>query len=324
MSTQVSNKKEREYLFDNYRGILIFLIVTGHFLDLNYKNNAILTSIKWFIYSFHVPAFVFISGYFSKKDFPITVLVKSILLPYLVLEIIYYFYYTYLLNVSTGLYLLYPKFSLWYLVCLFVWRLVPDIKKYRPLILILAITGGLLIGLSGIKSNFLTLPRMLVFFPFFLLGRWFTEENLTFFRQKKIRILSVTIFSVATVGLSIFANNTTLSPKVFYGRYNYSFLKQTSLEGLLARSICYLFSLIIIYSLLGIVSRRQSYLSTIGQRTLAIYIFHGFVYNFFKYKTTILHEVSTPVETLLLLLFCVFLTLLFSLPIFTTMIKKIS
>ena len=59
-----NTKKERDYLFDNYKVILIFLVVVGHFIQPAYGNNALINALKWMIVSFHMPAFIFISGYF--------------------------------------------------------------------------------------------------------------------------------------------------------------------------------------------------------------------------------------------------------------------
>lgn len=53
--------QERKYKFDNLRFILMFLVVFGHFLALQDEY-----SLYRFIYSFHMPAFIFISGYFAK------------------------------------------------------------------------------------------------------------------------------------------------------------------------------------------------------------------------------------------------------------------
>lgn len=51
---------QRNVLFDVMRGIAIILVVVGH---------AGISSLEWnFIYSFHMPLFFFISGYFLKTD----------------------------------------------------------------------------------------------------------------------------------------------------------------------------------------------------------------------------------------------------------------
>lgn len=53
----------RSSYWDNAKGILIFLVLIGHFIMTYRPLKAIFDS----IYLFHMPAFLFISGLFSKK-----------------------------------------------------------------------------------------------------------------------------------------------------------------------------------------------------------------------------------------------------------------
>lgn len=55
---------EREYQYDNMKFILILLVVFGHLLE--YIRGDISENIYRIIYTFHMPVFVFISGYFAK------------------------------------------------------------------------------------------------------------------------------------------------------------------------------------------------------------------------------------------------------------------
>ena len=58
---------ERDYLYDNIKGILIILVVLCHFLGYAMiKSDTVVRSFIIFIYYFHMPLFIFISGYFSK------------------------------------------------------------------------------------------------------------------------------------------------------------------------------------------------------------------------------------------------------------------
>lgn len=59
--------KERDYFFDNIKAVLIFLVVLGHFLLPIHEGGNVLVLIKRLIYVFHMPLFVFVSGYFSKR-----------------------------------------------------------------------------------------------------------------------------------------------------------------------------------------------------------------------------------------------------------------
>lgn len=104
-----STVKERDYFFDNYRFLLIFLVVVGHFIEPCFRNHPMLSILKGIIFSFHMPAFIFISGYFSKKTSSLKKLIQTLLIPYFVYEVVYYILYIYALHAETKLYLAYPK-----------------------------------------------------------------------------------------------------------------------------------------------------------------------------------------------------------------------
>ncbi|MBP3851842.1 MAG: acyltransferase family protein, partial [Erysipelotrichaceae bacterium] len=55
---------KRDYYFDNLKAVLIFLVILGHFL-LPIETGPLCILKRW-IYSFHMPLFIFVSGYFSK------------------------------------------------------------------------------------------------------------------------------------------------------------------------------------------------------------------------------------------------------------------
>ena len=57
----------RSLYWDNIKGVLIILVVFGHFL-FGLQNSEINNTIVDAIYLFHMPAFVFVSGYFSKSE----------------------------------------------------------------------------------------------------------------------------------------------------------------------------------------------------------------------------------------------------------------
>ena len=59
--------KKRYYLLDNLKVILIFFVVFGHVIEYYINDNSILMTLYIFIYIFHMPLFIFISGYLSKN-----------------------------------------------------------------------------------------------------------------------------------------------------------------------------------------------------------------------------------------------------------------
>lgn len=60
------NYMERGYQYDNIKFILILFVIFGHLLE--YIKGDISENIYRIIYTFHMPVFIFISGYFAKYN----------------------------------------------------------------------------------------------------------------------------------------------------------------------------------------------------------------------------------------------------------------
>lgn len=59
----------RDNYWDQAKGVLILLVVFGHVLEQCLNGRINTTTYSW-IYTFHMPLFVFVSGYFTRiKDF---------------------------------------------------------------------------------------------------------------------------------------------------------------------------------------------------------------------------------------------------------------
>lgn len=316
-------KKQREYLFDNYKVLLIVLVVIGHFIEPCYDQNPFLYELKWGIVAFHMPAFIFVSGYFSKKVPSVRKLISGLVIPYFVYEVIYYLLYTLILNKETELYFTRPKFTLWYLMALCVWRIAAPAVKKLPYHMPILLAAGLAVGLVGI-GNFLSVPRIVFFFPFFMAGMEFDSACLARFRNWKGYLGALTIMGSMAVLLFTDNYHHRLSVKVFYGRYSYEELGLAWAEGILVRVICYVISFILIYLfMLVLPSKKKSY-SYLGERTMAVYIFHGLIYSCFKYRSTILGSVRSNGESILLILFCIALVWAVSRKPFVRLTEKIA
>ena len=183
--------------------------------------------------------------------------------------------------------------------------------------MLLAVILGLLIGCSDMKNNYLSLPRILYFYPFFLAGIHFDKESVAKLRTKPMRIASVTGLLLILICFICSPLRSMYSDKIFYGRYNYASLHQSIPEGILCRILCYCVGFFITLAILSLLYGKKTQVSYIGERTMAIYIFHGLTYSYFKECTDILKNVDTPLETLLLLGACLLITLLFSAKPFT-------
>ena len=117
---------KRNFMIDNTKGILIFLVVLGHFLEFNVTSRT--SVILNFIYSFHMPVFVFLSGYLAKYNSK--KMIKKILLPYVIFQIIAFLFYNFF--DPTKFTLIAPYHSLWYMFALFFWyMLIPFLDNVK-------------------------------------------------------------------------------------------------------------------------------------------------------------------------------------------------
>ena len=72
------------YLVDNIKVVLIFLVVFNHLIAFQLVKVDMVVRYVWYgITIFHMPAFIFISGYLSKKPQDVLKNVKNLLIPYI-------------------------------------------------------------------------------------------------------------------------------------------------------------------------------------------------------------------------------------------------
>lgn len=123
-----TSHNNRSVFFDQLKGILIVFVILGHVMAICPKDGGINSSILYLIiYSFHMPLFVGISGYFSvnsyKKSFNqmIASRVKRLMVPLFlystILFLLYYISGTYNNDLLSPLHKLYNCYvSYWYLI----------------------------------------------------------------------------------------------------------------------------------------------------------------------------------------------------------------
>ena len=175
---------QRDYRIDNAKGILIILVVIGHFL-LPVASTRFTTNSLYLIYTFHMPCFIFISGYLAKGVYRDGKFRWDRLLRLAWL----YFLFELGVHVTEGLLeghigwridFLHESGAPWYLLALIFWYLLIPACFYmgKWISLLLALAVGLAGGYAGGLGDFLAADRVLAFAPFFYLGYFFSGENL--------------------------------------------------------------------------------------------------------------------------------------------------
>ena len=277
----MASSSRRSLYFDNAKFFLIFLVVFGHVISPLKGDDDFLFSLYSVIFLFHMPAFILISGYFSKgfnKKGYFFKTVKKILLPYLIFQVIYSIFYFLNGQESTlKIDLLQPHWTLWFLLSLFCWNLLLHIfARLKWLGLVIAAAIGIGIGYFDHVGSYLSLSRTFVFFPYFLLG--FLLEQKNFKLVKKIKHSTV-IGSVVLLSTMILIG--TLFPKDaipwLLGDTSYAHMGSKEITDGFIRFSQYVVTIIVIYGFLAIVPIQGFKMTLIGQRTLYVYLLHGFI-----------------------------------------------
>ena len=117
----------RSTKLDSVKTLLIFCVVLGHLLQNRGGGENVLNDInmivKTFRFSFHMPLFVIISGYFCNISCSTSNMIKrvtEIFATFLAFQIIRLCISGNISNLSS---FLYPQYTLWYLLCLVYWRI---------------------------------------------------------------------------------------------------------------------------------------------------------------------------------------------------------
>ena len=296
--------KKRIPYWDNIKGLLIILVVIGHLIESLPQGQ--LGLIYKFIYLFHMPLFVFVSGYMAK--FNLKKNMKAFLLPYFIIQPICCLVSGNPIQWTT------PFWILWYLLSLFIWYLcVPVLEKmpikFRPLFIIISILIACFIGYSDSVGYFASSSRTIVFFPYFALG-YYTKyyyakhQNENFF-QKNEYIVKVAIISLVFLILSIlFVKGYLINAKWLYGAYSYSQGNYT----ILYRLMHYASAIILGCFIMIFIPRKKSILTEIGQHSFKLYITHMFIVPAIKYVFTLLivnNLISEIICIIIGILFCI-------------------
>lgn len=300
--------------------MLILLVVLGHLIEPLINNSTMYKYIYITIYAFHMPLFVFISGYLLKLQnnrFKII----SLLTPYIIFQLVYFAFDKFILKLDTDLSMLYPNWILWFIFSLLIWNYITPylikIKYYIPIAFIIA----LIVGMNNEIYYFLSLSRTLVYLPLFLIGHAFEINSFKVF-YNKIKNYN-TLFIVAiiiTIGLYI----NQIDVRFFYGSYPYELLNLTALTGVFCRVVIYVINISIIAFIISLMSYKKSRISYIGGRTLGVYLIHGLIV---KYVSHIgLYQYISPnalIGIILLLGISILITILLSNKLIYNCIKSI-
>ncbi len=267
--------KERNYLFDNIKAILIFSVVIAHYFRAS--SSFAVSSFGGVIYlisfSYIMQGFLFVSGYFSRKPEKCrSTAFETFLFPYILLMPIMF-----LLRITifgkAHFDLTLPTMALWYLLTMFIYRyFLKDLIKIKN-ILPISIAVSLAAGYIPFFDSTLSLGRTFSFLPFFLLGYYFKPEWIDKLHRLP-KTVSWFLLSVL-IGFTIHIAFYRVFPlEALYMKGSYVSTGLTNDQGMLLRIGISLISLAWIFVFINLTPKSRTFLTAVGQNTMTVYILH--------------------------------------------------
>lgn len=322
---------KRDYQIDNIKGILIILVVFGHSLELLRLESVITSYVYNFIYTFHMPIFIFISGYLSKniqkgRDSAF----RQLFIPFLLFNSIWNIIQiisTRLVDIpvksAEAFSFLNPGWALWYILALFIWRLLlPDLLKIKNIFWVVLFIGTMS-RLFTEFNVFLSLSRILVFTPYFIGGYLLSTKQLNILRKSDVKY-SIGLLLLALAFNVYFLFFTNYPTEFLWADRSFSFFSENFLVSIFFGLLLYIigFSFIIVF--LRLTPSKKGLMTKIGQNSFPVYILHTYVIGLISF---VLLPLNDGLQLALLFLSSCALVLLLSTnfisKLFKSMLQKI-
>ena len=280
--TQTSH---RIYLWDNLKFILILLVVFGHFIH-NYTDDSMITEkLYTYICSFHMPAFLFISGLFSKKVIKAKKYRKCF--EFFVLYVftkLCIFISKIITAEDYSLSLLNEASVPWYAFALMAFFLITMLlQQLHPIYLfVFAIIMGCISGYDEDINDFFISSRIIVFYPFFLAGFFLDQKKVVAVVSKWYT--KVTAIAVLMGWFAYLWNDndaTVIWHPIVTGREH---LDEIGIHYFWHRMIYYVVAFVLIFAVIALAPTGKHIISGMGSRSIQVYSLHrGFIYLFYHY-----------------------------------------
>lgn len=262
----------RDYRMDSVKFFLVLLVIAGHVFGQPPLNDALgCTEFKAWIYVFHMPLFVFISGYFSKKTTNKYFLTSCWRLaePLVIVQIVIVAakcVFKGELSIET---ILTPWWVFWYLLSLLWWRsmlqiLPTKIFRNTTLIVVVSFAISLIAGFLPL-DRFLSLQRSLAFLPFFCVGYCMRGKNI--FLPSKYRLWCA-LFLILTMFVPLLFGDC-LGDLNRADPYN-------DIYDMLSRGLVFVLATAMSVAFLN-VCPYSKWFAEQGRHTMQFYIYHAFM-----------------------------------------------
>lgn len=263
------------YMIDNIKALLIFLVVFNHMIAFQLvRENEAVRHIWYAITMFHMPAFVFVSGYLSKHPQDQMKNFRNLFLPYILGYILNWYVYAWN-GQEIDFEILRPSGTvMWYLLALLVYRLTIEALGRIRLVVVLGIVFSLWAGTRAEFSTYLSASRIVVFFPFFVAGYLWKSSYTQVLRSFRAKWILLFLSGGILFAVPQFMISHRLPIDLFRGNHSYQMSGLTIQVGIVLRLLMYLVSFILILAFFALIPDIRLPVSFIGRNTMSIYFFH--------------------------------------------------
>lgn len=301
----------------NTRFLLIVSVFVGNMIEPLIGRNDEMRALFLWIFSFHMPLFVFVTGYFARYSLngqPGKKVLQTICLQYLIFQTLYSVLDIWAFQVPGIKHSFFMPYLLcWFLMGHIIWRVMMLLFTFLKLKHPVLVAAGLaiLIGYSGLDGGFLSITRAFVFLPFFVIGYYFDYARFRQFLSGYRRILA----GVLSAALFIYfaANAIEIHPRWLVGALNYMQMGHGEWYAGVYRLLLYGLQLAASVGLLAFVPHGKSIMTDWGTRTLYVFLLHGFVVRLTVFSG-IYDRINHPLEIAALLICTVGATILLAQP----------
>lgn len=335
---------QRDYWFDNIKGVLMILVVIGHMTASFYSVSAGLKYLYDCINAVHMVAFLIISGYMSKgrvarKDY-VSVINKNII-PYITAQVFLYLCAVVIpkgfkasniefFDTNTFSFFI-PIYQLWYLMAVIIFVLVTiKLKPERKPVVFMTVAILLTLACGAINQvRMFQLTKIVSHYPFFLLGYLLPKDFMLTLRNKK-KLIIVSLAVLAGYAYFMTRQDWIVGIRNIYGlSSNYEKVGDLAfgLHPAFGRLAMVVFAPMIAFAFFNLMPRNKCILSKLGQNSMYIFVLHSVFVVAFRsanYEYKIIAEYFTgPLSKVLLLIGCVALTFLLGSSLVRTLFRPL-
>lgn len=284
--------------FDNIKGLLIFLVVFGHAIEV-YRHTTGNEFVKYLydvIYFFHMPLFIIISGYFYRPN-KFERVVK-LLAVFLIWQVVHGVMSKLIkeqailtLTPEGRIFSIFePYWTMWYLLGIVVWTIVTPyfLKLKYPLVISIAL--AVLISYAENVTGWFSLRKLVNFYPYFLIGYFLSQKQLLVQLSEKAKGLKSPIRWAALSTVLVYLAGMmyyTQIPKgteFLFMRESYSYFDWSITKGAVLHLALYGLTAILSVALFLLVPKNKEipFFNHIGIYSVFVYLIHTNIIRVFR------------------------------------------